>query len=60
MTRDDMKFDVRSLKHRMRRSEISPKELQKHLDALPDDAAECETTRTAFVARSGGDRADAS
>ena len=54
MTRDDMKFDVRSLKHRMRRSEISPKELQKHLDALPDDAAECETTRTEFVARSGG------
>jgi hypothetical protein len=48
--RDDMKFDVRTLKYRKRRSEISDEEVKKHLSALPDEAAECEPTSTQFVA----------
>jgi hypothetical protein len=50
MIREDMKFDVRALKYRLRRNEVSKKELDKHLDALPDDADEAETTHTTFVA----------
>lgn len=45
-----MKYDVRALKYRIRRNEISKEELQKHLEALPDDAAEAETTNTGFAA----------
>jgi hypothetical protein len=48
--REDMKYDVRALKYRLRRNEISKKELDKHLAALPDDAAEAETTNTGFAA----------
>lgn len=51
MTREDMKFDVRSLKHRLRRNEITPKEIEKQLATLPDEAGESEPTRTEFVAR---------
>lgn len=50
MIRHDMKYDVRALKYRIRRNEISKEELQKHLEALPDDAAEAETTNTGFAA----------
>ena len=53
MSRDDMKFDVRALKYRIRRNEISAKELEKHLAALPDDASEAETTNTGFVDEGG-------
>lgn len=54
MTREDMKFDVRALKHRLRRGEVKPSDIEAHLATLPDDAAECETTRTEFVARQDG------
>ena len=50
MIREDMKFDVRTLKHRLRRAELAPKEIEKHLSALPDEADEAETTKTEFVA----------
>jgi hypothetical protein len=50
MIREDMKYDVRALKYRLRREEISKKELEKHLASLPDDAAEAETTSTGFAA----------
>ena len=50
MIREDMKFDVRTLRHRARRSELSPKEIDKHLHSLPDDADESELTKTEFVA----------
>ena len=50
MIREDMKFDVRTLKYRSRRSELSPKEIEKHLASLPDEADEAETTKTEFVA----------
>jgi hypothetical protein len=53
MTREDMKFDVRALKHRLRRNEIKPSDIQAHLATLPDEAAEAETTRTEFTARRG-------
>ena len=35
-----MRFDTRTLKHRLRRKEISPEELDQHLEALPDEAEE--------------------
>jgi hypothetical protein len=50
MIRDDMKFDVRTLKYRVRRSELTPEEIQKHLDDLPDETQEAETTHTQFIA----------
>ena len=50
MIRQDMKFDVRTLRHRARRTELSPKEIEKHLADLPDDADEAENTKTEFTA----------
>lgn len=49
MIREDMKFDVRTVDYRLRRHEITPKELDAHLDDLPDEADEAEPTKTAFV-----------
>ena len=49
MARDDMKFDVRALNHRLRRGEVSQEEVKKYLDSLPDEATEHEQTRTEFV-----------
>lgn len=49
MIRQDMKFDVRTLKHRVRRNEMTRKEIDAHLASLPDDAAEGEETKTDFV-----------
>jgi hypothetical protein len=48
--RDDMKFDVRALNHRLRRGEVSGEEIARYLDALPDEAAEVAETKTEFVA----------
>jgi len=50
MNRDDMKFDVRALKYRKRRNELTDQDVQAHLDTLPDEAAEAEPTTTQFVA----------
>lgn len=50
MTRDDMRYDVRTLKYRLRRNELSAEEVKKHLDSLPDESKEAETTHTQFIA----------
>jgi len=50
MIHDDMKFDVRTLKYRKRRNEMTDQDVQSYLDTLPDEAAEAETTTTQFVA----------
>ncbi len=49
MIRKDMRFDTRSLKHRLRRKEISPEEYEAHLAALPDDSEELEETVVQFT-----------
>lgn len=49
MIRTDMKFDVRTLDHRVRRGEITKKELEEHLDELPDEADEADEAVTPFV-----------
>ena len=49
MIRTDMKFDVRTLDHRVRRGEITKKELEEHLDELPDEADEAVEAVTPFV-----------
>jgi len=48
MIRQDMRFDTRSLKHRLRRSEVTLTELNTHLDELPDDAEEVAQTEVTF------------
>lgn len=50
MSRDDMKFDVRLLKYRYRRSELTTKDVEKHLASLPDEATEAQPTSTTFAA----------
>jgi hypothetical protein len=49
MIRDDMKFDVRTIRYRQRRTELTEEEVKKQLDSLPDDASEAESTVTQFV-----------
>jgi len=46
----DMRFDIRTQKHRLRRGEISHDELKSFLEELPDEAAEAEETETRFTA----------
>lgn len=48
MIRQDMRYDVRTQKYRMRRGEFNPAELKSVLDELPDDAAEAIETTTRF------------
>lgn len=48
MIRKDMRYDVRTLPHRLRRGEVSPKEVNSHLSDLADDAEEAETTEVTF------------
>lgn len=50
MHRADMRFDVRTHRHRLLRKEISADDLKAHLDALPDDAAEAVETNTRMMA----------
>jgi len=50
MIRTDMRFDVRTLDHRLRRGELTKKELEEHLDDLPDEAEEAVEAVTPFVA----------
>jgi len=50
MIRTDMRFDVRTLDHRLRRGEITKKELDEHLKELEDDADEAVEAVTPFVA----------
>jgi len=46
----DMRFDVRTQKHRLRRGELSHDELAAFLADLPDEAEEAVETETRFVA----------
>lgn len=48
MSHDDKMFDVRLVKHHIRRQVLDPKDFQKHLDGLEDDAAHGEETETRF------------
>lgn len=50
MIRADMKYDVRTLKHRLRRNEITLAEYEAHLAELPDDSEELEETEVTFTA----------
>lgn len=45
---EDKDFDVRLVKHHIRRNVLDPKDLEKHLAALPDDAEHGEETTTRF------------
>jgi len=47
---DDLHFDVRLLKYRLRRGEITHDQVEKHLTGLADDAEEGVETETQFVA----------
>lgn len=47
---DDLRFDVRVMKHRVRRGELTQAEVDKHLSGLDDDAEHGEETTTQFVA----------
>jgi hypothetical protein len=60
MIRTDMRFDTRTLAHRLRRGEISKAELEEHLEELPDEADEATEVVTPFVASSAERRADTS
>ena len=50
MIRADMKYDVRTLKHRLRRNEITQAEYEAHLAELADDTDEYEETEVVFTA----------
>lgn len=45
---EDKDFDVRLIKHHIRREVLDPKDLRKHLDGLVDDAEHGEETMTRF------------
>jgi hypothetical protein len=47
---DDLRFDTRLVRHRIRRGEISHLDLTTHLAGLSDDAERGEDTTTQFVA----------
>jgi hypothetical protein len=49
MSVEDVRFDVRMIEVRLRRGEVTAEEYKKHLDALPDDAAEAEPSKVHFV-----------
>ncbi len=50
MIRADMKFDLRTLKHRLRRGEITQAEYDASLAELPDESEELEETEVTFTA----------
>lgn len=50
MIRADMKFDLRTLKHRLRRNEITLAEYEAHIAELPDDSEEFVETEVQFTA----------
>jgi len=50
MIRPDMKFDLRTLKHRLRRREITQEEYEAFLAALPDESEEFVETEVSFTA----------
>ncbi|MBX2798455.1 MAG: hypothetical protein KTR31_12315 [Myxococcales bacterium] len=48
MIRKDMRYDTRTVKHRLRRGEYAPADLDSHLSELPDEAEEFEETTVQF------------
>jgi hypothetical protein len=48
MHREDMRFDIRTQKHRLRRGEITHDSLAEFLEQLPDEAEEAVETDTRF------------
>ncbi len=46
---EEIEFDVRTVRHHLRRQKITNDQLQKHLDGLADDADHAEETETRFV-----------
>lgn len=46
---EEIEFDVRTVRHQLRREKITNEQLQKHLSALTDDADHAEETETRFV-----------
>jgi hypothetical protein len=47
--KDEREYDVRLIRHRISAGTLSREDYAKWIDALPDDAAECEDTDTRFV-----------
>lgn len=46
---EEIEFDVRTVRHQLRRQKITNDQLQKHLAGLPDDSENGEETETRFV-----------
>ena len=46
---EDIKHDVRLVRHHLRRNLINQKDVDSHLESLPDDAEHAEETETRFV-----------
>lgn len=46
----ELRFDVRLIEARLRRGVVPAAEYQQYLDALPDDAENCEPSRVTFQA----------
>ncbi len=46
---EESNFDVRLVRHQIRRGVVSQDDVDKHLNALPDDAEKGEETETRFV-----------
>ncbi|MCB9674991.1 MAG: hypothetical protein H6737_07735 [Alphaproteobacteria bacterium] len=55
---EDLKYDVRLVRHHMRRQILDKKQLDEHLGKLPDDAAHGVDTDTRFVGYSDRARSD--
>jgi hypothetical protein len=49
---DETQFDVRTLEHKLRRGVLSREQVDAHLNAIPDSAAESVETETRFVSTS--------
>jgi hypothetical protein len=56
---EELKTDVRLVRHHMRRQLLSRKEVDDHLAKLPDDAEHGVETETRFVGYSDRPRTDA-
>ncbi len=45
----EARYDVRLIDQRLRRGFVSAEEYKKHLDALPDDASEADTSKVSCM-----------
>jgi hypothetical protein len=46
---EEIEFDVRTVRHQLRRQKITNEQVEKYLASLPDDAEHAEETETRFV-----------